>query len=223
MDLDLLKNILNSKKEIKPSPDGRFKDCWYWTGNKDKDGYGRIWHKDKNYRITRISAMLWLNFDIYSNLLICHECDNPECFNPQHLFPGTNKDNMKDMVEKNRRTVKIGEDNLSSKLTESQVIEIRRLKKEDNKTIKEIAAIFSISHQHINEIVYGRYWKHLGNEKKRRNFVSKLSDEQILDAIILEDEGMSHENIGLKLGVSRMTITRLIKSGKWKSVEVENA
>ena len=77
--------------------------CWEYTGNLDRKGYGRIRFQGFPTRaVHRFSAWVWLDFDIDSNLMICHRCDNPKCFNPNHLFKGTASDNIRDSVSKNR-------------------------------------------------------------------------------------------------------------------------
>lgn len=58
--------------------------------------YGMISFNDKMIPVHRISAMLYLGFDIKSANQINHKCPNTRCFNPEHLYIGTQSDNMKD-------------------------------------------------------------------------------------------------------------------------------
>lgn len=76
--------------------------CWEWIGKTWGGGYGYIWYKGKTVSAHRVSANVFFNFDIFSKFLVCHKCDNPSCINPNHLFIGTQDDNMKDMAKKNR-------------------------------------------------------------------------------------------------------------------------
>lgn len=77
--------------------------CWEWTGLLSKSGYGKItWRAHGDLRVHRVAAMLWLGMAPDDARFVCHHCDNPPCFNPQHLFLGTAKDNQLDCVRKHR-------------------------------------------------------------------------------------------------------------------------
>ena len=73
--------------------------CWEWTASLSKGGYGQIAHNGPKYA-HRLSAE-WAGMNP-ANKYVCHKCDNPKCVNPEHLFIGTNQDNVSDMVFKSR-------------------------------------------------------------------------------------------------------------------------
>ena len=75
--------------------------CWSWIGHKDENGYGRMSVLGKKQRGHRISYTIHFG-KIPDKMFVCHRCDNPECTRPDHLFLGTNKDNMKDAYKKGR-------------------------------------------------------------------------------------------------------------------------
>lgn len=76
-------------------------NCWYWRGAMSGDGYGRITLKGKKLlAVHRVSAAVFLGFNLDSPLFVCHKCDKKNCINPDHLFVGTNSDNQKDAVNK---------------------------------------------------------------------------------------------------------------------------
>lgn len=75
--------------------------CWKWDGSKSSRGYGKITHNRKTLISSRVSWAIH-NGHINNDLFVLHKCDNPECTNPDHLFLGTQKDNMRDMLNKNR-------------------------------------------------------------------------------------------------------------------------
>jgi hypothetical protein len=79
--------------------------CWEFSGSKNKDGYCKIKYKEKYYWAHRFSWMLYIG-DIPDKIMVCHHCDNPSCVNPEHLFLGTQFDNMKDMIKKGRHCKK---------------------------------------------------------------------------------------------------------------------
>lgn len=79
--------------------------CMEWDGRRCKKGYGEfeVYLDGKKMRIrAHRMAQQFANGDIPDDLLVLHQCDNPCCVNPEHLFLGTHQDNMADMVAKGR-------------------------------------------------------------------------------------------------------------------------
>lgn len=96
----------------KPTPIERFwkyvkktNTCWNWTGGFLQSGYGIFTINNKIVRAHRFSYELHKN-KIPVNLNVCHSCDNPKCVNPSHLWLGTHKENMDDMMRKGRKIKK---------------------------------------------------------------------------------------------------------------------
>ncbi|KKM63634.1 hypothetical protein LCGC14_1509500 [marine sediment metagenome] len=75
--------------------------CWMWTGSLKPAGYGTMWLNEKNIHAHRLSWQLH-NGTIPDGLFVLHKCDVPGCVNPEHLFLGTQKDNIADCAKKNR-------------------------------------------------------------------------------------------------------------------------
>jgi HNH endonuclease len=77
--------------------------CWLWSLKPNRDGYGKFGHKRKLAHRVSYEAFVGI---IPSGKCILHRCDTRNCVNPDHLFIGTQQDNMADMYAK-------GRDNLS--------------------------------------------------------------------------------------------------------------
>lgn len=135
-------------------------ECWNWTGSCIKSGYGQIWVNGKMPLVTRVSWEMHRG-PIPDGLFVCHKCDNPKCFNPDHLFLGTAKDNSDDKHKKGRANnpakARFGEQHGMSKLTLDAVREIR------SRTSKPIhlAEKFGVSERCIEDVLIRKTWKHV--------------------------------------------------------------
>lgn len=97
--------------------------CWENVSHSvDKDGYGKIQINGKSLRIHRLVYCLENKVSLLETEIIRHKCDNPLCFNPEHLEIGTIQENVNDRVSRKRGAS--GEKHGSSKLTNEQVVEI---------------------------------------------------------------------------------------------------
>ncbi len=75
--------------------------CWFWNGAKNSRGYGQVQFNGKRTYVHRL-VYAFVFGEIPKNSFILHKCDTPLCCNPEHLWAGTQKENMIDAREKGR-------------------------------------------------------------------------------------------------------------------------
>lgn len=143
-------------KKVQPEPNS---GCWFWLGGINSYGYGNASTFGTAYTLAhRLSYCLHVA-SIPDGLMVLHRCDMPLCVNPDHLFTGTQADNMRDMDLKDRRrnSPSYGEDHGMAQLTRDQVMAIRKCKESSGK----MAPLYGISAVHFNRIRRRAAWKHV--------------------------------------------------------------
>lgn len=154
-----MKRLRKIEERIKEYIDKSGK-CWVWTKDKYNYGYGKISiGEGKQMRAHRFMYIKEFG-DIPESMNVLHKCDNPSCVNPNHLYLGTQKDNVVDMMSKNRGGYKkfCGESHHNSKLTRKEVNEIKTLWNSGKLFQKDIANKFGISQQVVSKIVNNKAW-----------------------------------------------------------------
>lgn len=138
-------------KHLGPTTDA---GCILWNGAVNKAGYGTLGGPLAH----RVAYELSYG-QIPHGMCVLHRCDNPPCVNHEHLFLGTHRDNVDDKVAKNRQHK--GEKMPQAKLTDSAVLEIRRLWESGSFTQQALANQFSVNRPAISKIVLRQRWKHI--------------------------------------------------------------
>lgn len=129
-------------------------ECWEWNAAKSTDGYGQI---ACGKRIVRAHRLAWelKHGPIPFGLCVLHTCDNPSCVNTEHLFLGTQRDNMRDMVAKGRHV------HSAPKLTATDANLIRNLYNTGKWTQVELGDLFDVTRGQINHIVNYVRWSNV--------------------------------------------------------------
>lgn len=132
--------------------------CWEWTGGKSRWGYGIF--ACGGCKTAHRVAYAMAHGPIPDGMQVLHRCDNPACVRADHLFIGTNADNVADKVSKGRQWTPVGEKHPRSKLTVDQVREIRAGRAAGVHG-KDLAARYGVTHALIYAIANRRVWKHV--------------------------------------------------------------
>ena len=123
-----MKNLDISFFQKQSSPNSR--GCWIWDKYVQSGGYGQLGFKGQRWLAHRLCWAVCKG-PIPEGLCVCHACDTPRCVNPDHLFLGSAKDNVADMVNKGRnlngfcKGHKKAKGRRVRKLTSAQVADIR--------------------------------------------------------------------------------------------------
>lgn len=145
---------LAARLEAKSIPEPN-SGCLLWTAHVDYRGYGRLMVDGKGRFAHRLSYEC-AKGPIPPGLFVCHHCDVPSCINPNHLFVGTQFDNMADMVAKGRwgGAPRHGERNPSAKLTASAV----RIIRASTLPGKILGAQFGVTRHAVDAVRNGKAW-----------------------------------------------------------------
>lgn len=145
---------LLSKSTLNPKT-----SCIEWNQS-TSTGYGVLQYKGKVVRTHRISYELNIG-PIPDGLFVCHHCDNRICINPNHLFIGTQLDNIRDMIAKGRGSPHRGEASGTSIFTESDVLHIRKTYKGRYGECKQLMKKYGVSKSTILAVMNRTSWRHI--------------------------------------------------------------
>lgn len=136
-------------------------NCWNYDGVIGSHGYGQIWFKStKKHMLAHHHFYSVLNGEIPKGMYVLHRCDNKRCVRPDHLFLGTQQDNLNDMKAKDRQGTGPhlpSEDHGMAKLTWKDVREIR---KQWNIGLSDrgLGRIYKVAYSTIGWIVRNKTW-----------------------------------------------------------------
>ena len=131
--------------------------CWWWSGGKNKHGYGTCCIGRSTRAVHRLMYELRVG-EIPPGMHVLHRCDNRSCCRPDHLFLGVNADNVADRNAKGRQAR--GERNAKSRLSLADVQTIRS-RRAEGYTYSMIASEFGISDVAARKVATGRNYAHV--------------------------------------------------------------
>lgn len=140
--------------------------CWLWASKSTNGtGYGVLNLNGKRGYAHRISWEIEHRKPIPRGGVVRHSCDNPGCVRPDHLVLGTQRDNVYDMLKRQRFRASgpsmSGEANPQAKLTTDDIIAILACYKTKRFGYRRLARFFGVSPMAIKMIVEGKRWIHV--------------------------------------------------------------
>ncbi len=131
--------------------------CREWDLSKNQHGYGKAANGNGGWILAHRAAWLASGRELDAGLVLCHRCDNPACINVDHLFVGTQADNVADCNRKARARGAKGERNGRAKLTAEDVRAIRA----SSESAAAAALRYSVSRAMICRIRRLAAWQHV--------------------------------------------------------------
>lgn len=131
--------------------------CWLWTAGVFKmGGYGQLNIGNGVIVRAHVFAYKILIGQVQKGMFVCHKCDVPRCVNPEHLFLGTQRDNMRDAAKKGRLIV--GKQNKSVGLSEEEIEKIKNRVQRCHPTnsMRALSREFRVNLWTIRQIVRGK-------------------------------------------------------------------
>jgi hypothetical protein len=140
--------------------------CIEYIGSRSPRGYGITRLKNGAKSAHRFFFEMFCE-PIPKGMNLLHHCDNPPCINPGHLYVGTQKENVRDSMKRNRfnsqkrqASFRRGEEHKNSKISFKKVLKIRNYKKDPGVTYKKIGKHFGVGASTAFSIITGKYRKY---------------------------------------------------------------
>ena len=163
--------------------------------------------------------------EIFDAMDVLHSCDNPPCYNPKHLYLGTDRDNQRDCVIRGRRPTRPGELNPAHKLSEQAITDIHAMRS-DGASISKISRHVSINQSHAWDILRGAKWKHRAPSEYGKivhrgeaNSHHKLTLEDVINIHRMSKNGVSSRNIAAEFRITREHVWCILTFRSWAHVK----
>lgn len=203
--------------------------CWLWQGGTRKSGYGvMVWNprspSDPRNIVTHRASYILHKGNIPQGMLVRHLCHVKLCVNPDHLALGTPKTNSRDEADAGK--LRVGEKHHRTRMTESRVREMRKLRIA-GWSVRRLAAKFGVSEGAVCAITSGRTWRHVdGPLYKVRTNVGAENPSAKLGASEVsrirrawENGSATQAELAEQHSVSPGTIAHIVHRRSWKHVE----
>lgn len=137
-------------------------DCWKWQGATPRH-YGHYHYGPDGTSCNRFVLMLKLGRFLVGDEQALHNCDNPPCCNPKHIFLGNNAINVRDKMDKGRLNLRYGEDHHDARLTNAKARKIRKMHVQNGGlfTTPELAEFFRVSRGIIKNVIQGKTYRNV--------------------------------------------------------------
>jgi len=194
--------------------------CWVWTGYRNEKGYAITYKNGKNRKAHRIIHEIINNVIIPDDMLLLHHCDGGSigCVNPDHTYIGTEEDNIKDMIERDR-FVK-GADVINAKINDEIALDIR-LSFDSGESRDSISKRHNISKDLVNQVISGESWKHVGGPIVERTPRAKITKEMAKDILMRDANGEMQKDIAADYRIDRSHVSKIVSGKKGRYIDPE--
>ena len=155
--MDELREMLLSNIEVRPGP--LDSECWIWTGPHDyvfdRGGYGKVQWRGERGQAHRWAWKAWRG-PIPDGVQCNHHCDVRLCIRPEHLYLGSQQDNIDDRERRGRKIYGLGENAPNHALTDIEAAEIKFLALENRLPQSVIAEMYKVTQSLVSQIKLGR-------------------------------------------------------------------
>ena len=198
---------------------GKDDECWNWNGTLDIGGYGKLSvsvPKHTTLMAHRVSYTLYVG-NIADGMIVMHKCDNPQCVNPNHLTMGTQKENVTDCGNKNRRSPQDKNNNNRAILNEQDVIEIKKLYETGEYSCAYLGKMYGVAPSTVKYALVGKSWNGVGNvfhipKNKINRMKRKLLKEEIIFLIdMLLSGDFTIKDVANKFSVTTSEVYHICK------------
>ena len=199
-------------------------DCWIWTASKKRFGYGRFMLHGRQWTAPRVAWVI-VHGSIPEGLHILHRCDNPPCVRPDHLFTGTNADNVADKQAKGRARTAQGSLSGMAKLDEASVVAIRHAYASGDASTPQLAREYGVTTGLIGAIIRGTIWQHVGGSVRKglargeRTNNTPFTEHDIRQIRRRRADGVTLQAIADTYSCAISTISRIVHRQVWAHIE----